>query len=128
MASNVGSSHFPPKFHFNKIYPGNRKFLWKYVLSGNLKIYVIFGAPLQASHFSYTDVVYKSCRRDLQEKHLHETFPQIHHADEKRPKSELLGHIFPPPPQGLLTWFPILNCNIKCYQQLSNVSDHHPKM
>ena len=44
--------------HFNKIYPENRKFLRKYEISGNLKIYITFGLQLQVLHLSYTNVLY----------------------------------------------------------------------
>jgi len=107
--------------HFNKIYPGNRR---KYELSGNLRIYVIFGLQLQALHLSYTGVLYVILRGIARgTTFARNIFPKFIILMRKRQK-QVLEHIYPRGRclQGLLTCFTTLSCNMDCYEQLSQVS------
>ena len=84
------------------------------------EIYVIFGVPLQT--------YYKGVARKTT--FAWNIFPKFITLTGKSQQNEFWGHIHPPGEnvQELLTCFPILNCNIGCYQQLSQVSDHHLRM
>jgi len=58
MSDNFCSNHRPVKSAFLQDISRKSKISKeKYEISGNLRIYVIFGLQLQALHLSYTDVL-----------------------------------------------------------------------